>query len=146
MEQKELQPNSGKLRLHEDVELPIDGLPKFVQDYIDEVVRVYHCPREFPTVAVFSVIASAVGKRVKVTDKKYTNPLMLWFVNVAISGSNKTQPVKEVLKPLREINRKNYSDFEAEYSKWKADKERDEEDMPLFNQLLVGDCTEEARI
>lgn len=146
MDQKELQPNSGKLRLHEDVELPIDGLPKFVQDYIDEVVRVYHCPREFPTVAVFSVIASAVGKRVKVTDKKYTNPLMLWFVNVAISGSNKTQPVKEVLKPLREINRKNYSDFEAEYSKWKADKERDEEDMPLFNQLLVGDCTEEARI
>ncbi|MBR1726635.1 MAG: hypothetical protein IJ724_08320, partial [Muribaculaceae bacterium] len=84
MDQIELQPNSGKLRLHEDVELPIDGLPKFVQDYIDEVVRVYHCPREFPTVAVFSVIASAVGKRVKVTDKKYTNPLMLWCVNVAI--------------------------------------------------------------
>ena len=79
MDNKILQPKTGKFRLHEDVELPIDGLPQFLQEYINEIVRVYHCPREFPTVAVFSVIASAIGKRVKVTDHKYTNPLMLWF-------------------------------------------------------------------
>lgn len=126
MEQKDLQPQTGKLRLHEDVELPIDGLPPLVQEYINEIVRVYHCPIEFPTVAVFSVIASAIGKRVKITDRKYTNPLMLWFVNVAISGSNKTQPVKEVLRPLFEINKENYRKYEAEYELWKADKERDE--------------------
>jgi hypothetical protein B2_09768 len=146
MEQNNLQPQTGKLRLHEDVELPIDGLPQLVQQYINEIVRVYHCPIEFPTVAVFSVIATAIGKRVKITDRKYTNPLMLWFVNVAISGSNKTQPVKEVLRPLREINRENYETYEREYELWKADKERDENNPPSFNQLLVGDCTEEARI
>lgn len=146
MEKSNLQPKSGKLRLHEDVELPIDGLPQLVQQYINEIVRVYHCHIEFPTVAVFSVIASAIGKRVKITDRKYTNPLMLWFVNVAISGSNKTQPVKEVLRPLREINRENYETYEREYELWKADKDRDENNPPSFNQLLVGDCTEEARI
>lgn len=146
MEQNNLQPQTGKLRLHEDVELPIDGLPQLVQQYINEIVRVYHCPIEFPIVAVFSVIATAIGKRVKITDRKYTNPLMLWFVNVAISGSNKTQPVKEVLRPLREINRENYETYEREYELWKADKERDENNPPSFNQLLVGDCTEEARI
>ena len=146
MENKILQPKTGKLRLHEDVELPIDGLPLFVQEYINEIVRVYHCPREFPTVAVFSVIASAIGKRVKVTDHKYTNPLMLWFVNVAISGSNKTQPVKEVLRPLREINHDNYVAYNAEYETWRADKDHDDSNPPAFNQLLVGDCTEEARI
>ena len=146
MEQNNLQPQTGKLRLHEDVELPIDGLPQLVQQYINEIVRVYHCPIEFPIVAVFSVIATAIGKRVKITDRKYTKPLMLWFVNVAISGSNKTQPVKEVLRPLREINRENYETYEREYELWKADKERDENNPPSFNQLLVGDCTEEARI
>ena len=146
METNRLQPNSGKFRLHEDVELPIDGLPQLVQQYINEIVRVYHCPIEFPAVAVFSVIASAIGKRVKITDRKYTNPLMLWFINVAISGSNKTQPVKEVLRPLREINRENYEAYEREYELWKSDKERDESNPPSFNQLLVGDCTEEARI
>lgn len=136
---------NGKLRLHEEVELPIDGLPKFVQDYINEIVRVYHCPIEFPTVAVFSTIASAIGKRVIIKDGAYTNRLMLWFVNVAISGSNKTRPVKEVLRPLFDINKENYDKYEAEYKLWKADKDRDEANPPTFDQLMAGDCTEEAR-
>ena len=129
---------NGKFSLHKEVELPIDGLPELVQQYINEIVRVYHCPIEFPTVAVIAAFATAIGKRIKVTDGKYTNPLMLWFINVAPSGSNKTQPVKEVLKPLREINRKNYQVFDAEYRAWKADKERDESNPPMFNQILVS--------
>lgn len=136
---------NGKFSLHKEVELPIDGLPEVVQLYIKEIVRVYHCPVEFPTVAVLAAFATAIGKRVKVTDGKYTNPLMLWFINVAISGSNKTQPVKEVLKPLREINRENYEAFCAEYAAWKADRERDESKPPAFDQILVSDTTDEAR-
>ena len=66
----------GKSRLHEEVELPIDGLPRNAQDYINEVARVYQCPREFVTVAVFCAFATTIGKRVKVSDGKYTNPLM----------------------------------------------------------------------
>ena len=144
MAENKSNPN-GKLRLHEEVELPIDGLPEFVQDYINEIVRVYHCPIEFPTVAVFSAIASAIGKRVIIKDGAYTNRVMLWFVNVAISGSNKTRPVKEVLRPLFDINKENYDKFDAEYKLWKADKDRDEANPPTFDQLMAGDCTEEAR-
>ena len=84
MEANRLQPQTGKLRLHENVELPIDGLPQLVQQYIDEIVRVYHCPIEFPTVSVFSVIASAIGKRVKITDRKYINHLRATAVCVSI--------------------------------------------------------------
>ncbi len=138
-------PNNGKLRLHDEVGLPIDGLPQLVQQYIREIVRVYHCPIEFPTVAAFSAIATAIGKRVVIYDGNYRNRVMLWFVNVAISGSNKTKPVKEVLRPLFAINKENYGKFDAEYSLWKADKERDEANPPTFDQLMVGDCTEEAR-
>jgi hypothetical protein len=137
---------TGKLRLHQEAELPIDGLTTRAQDYINEVVRVYNCPREFPTVAVFSAFSTIIGKRVKVTDGKYYNPLMLWFVNVAPSGSNKTQPVKEVLKPLRDLNRRHYQEYTQEYNSWKSDKSSNEDNEPLFDQLLVGDTTEEARI
>ena len=137
--------SNGKFSLNKEVELPIDGLPEVVQQYVKEIVRVYHCPIEFPTVAVLAAYATAIGRRVKVTDGKYTNPLMLWFINVAISGSNKTQPVKEVLKPLRELNRENYEVFHAEYTAWKADKDRDESKPPVFDQILVSDTTDEAR-
>ena len=81
---------NGKFSLHREVELPIDGLPQRVQLYIKEVVRVFQCPIEFPIVAVLAAFATAIGKRVRVTDGKYSNQLMLWFVNIAISGSNKT--------------------------------------------------------
>lgn len=146
MDSKSNQPQMGKSRLHEEAELPIDGLTKRAQDYINEVVRVYNCPREFPTVALLSAFSTIIGKRVKITDGKYTNPLMLWFVNVAPSGSNKTQPVKEVLKPLRDTNRRHYHEYTQEYNAWKGDKNSDDDNEPMFDQLLVGDTTEEARI
>ena len=145
MEKNNLQFQSGKLRLHEDVELPIDGLPVKVQAFINEVVRCYCCPIEFPTVAVFSVIASAIGKRVKITDRKYTNPLMLWFVNVANSGTNKTAPVKRAIKPLSVINNENYAAFKPELDAWRTNKDRDEGNPPKYDQLLISDSTEEAR-
>ena len=126
--------SNGKFSLNNEVELPIDGLPQVLQQFINEIVRVYHCPIEFPTVAVMAAL-----------DGKYTNPLMLWFINVAISGSNKTQPIKEVLKPLREINRENYEVFNAEYTAWKAEKDHDESKIPAFDQILVSDTTDEAR-
>lgn len=72
---------NGKFSLHKEVELLIDGLPELVQQYINEIVRVYHCPIEFPTVAVIAAFATAIGKRIKVTDGKYTNPLMLWLTS-----------------------------------------------------------------
>ncbi len=48
MEQNYLQPQTGKLRLHEDVELPIDGLPQLVQQYINEDAPLYKGVEEEP--------------------------------------------------------------------------------------------------
>lgn len=146
MENTRKKPEKGKHRLHEEAVLPIDGLTMKAQDYINEVVRVYKCPREFPTVALLSAFSTTIGKRVKITDGKYTNPLMLWFVNVAPSGSNKTQPVKEVLKPLRDTNRRHYQEYKLEHSAWKGGNDSNDDNEPKFDQLLVGDCTEEARV
>lgn len=89
MENTRKKPEKGKHRLHEEVVLPIDGLPLNIQDYINKVASVYQCPREFPTVAVFSAFSTTIGKRVKITDGKYTNPIMFWVVNVAPSGSKR---------------------------------------------------------
>jgi len=54
--------------------------------------------------------------------------------------------VKEVLKPLRNINRTRYQEFDAEYKTWASSKDHNEADEPKFIQVLVGDCTEEARV
>lgn len=145
MEKNTKQP-AGKLRLHEDVELPIDGLPVSIQRLINEVASKFRCPVEFVIAAVFSAVSTVIGKRVKTYDGVYRNPLILWFTLVANSGSNKTAPVKEIFKPLREINKSNYEVFKEEFRLWRADKERDEMNPPHMNQLIVDDLTEEARM
>lgn len=45
---------NGPISLNTSVELPIDGLPPSIQQYIEAVYNVYHCPREFITVAVLA--------------------------------------------------------------------------------------------
>ena len=50
------------------LEFPIDGLPTSVQNYINTVCNIYHCPREFVTSAVIATAATAVGKKVKINE------------------------------------------------------------------------------
>lgn len=95
----------------EGAELPIYGLPKMVQEYIQEVSNVYLCPMQWVTVTVFSAASTAVGSTVTIRNK-YENSLSLWFVIVGKSGTNKSAPVKEVLKPLKALQRKYDKDFE----------------------------------
>ena len=137
--------NNGKLRLHDEVGLPIDGLPLQVQTFINEIASKYDCPSEFVVAAVFSAVSTVIGKRIIIYDGFYTNPLEIWLTIVAPSGSNKTAPSKEVFKPLREINNRNGELFKREYAAWKTNKDRDESNPPRLNQIIVDDLTEEAR-
>lgn len=129
---------------HHKKELPIYGLPKFLQNYINEITRLYKCPREFVTVAVFSAISTVTGNRVSISDGIYSNSLSLWWVNVARSGSNKTQPVKKVLEAITCIDQKLYSQYLKEMEEWKSASDKDVE-RPQYKTLVVGDMTEESR-
>ena len=138
----------GKGEVHPKLELPIYGLPKRMQEYINELTRMYQCPREFVTVAVLSAISTVAGNRVSISDGIYTNSLSLWWVNIARSGSNKTQPVKKVMKALAQIDEDIYRDYLEKMREWeRREKSKDEEPMakPRYRTLMVGDMTEESR-
>ena len=59
----------GSLSLNKQrPELPIDGLPASIQNYINAVCNIYHCPREFVTTAVLATASTAIGKKVVVNE------------------------------------------------------------------------------
>lgn len=136
----------GKVSLSLTMELPIDGLPASVQRYINAVCDIYHCSREFVTTAVLATAATAVGKKIKINEGKYKNSLVLWFVLVARSGSNKSYPMKLVTQPLRKIDEELYSVYKKKHDEWKAipNKERNE-DEPRCPSIVLDDCTDERR-
>lgn len=128
------------------LEFPIDGLPTSVQNYINTVCDIYHCPREFVTSAVIATAATAVGKKVKINEGKYKNSLVLWFVLVARSGSNKSYPMKLVAEPLRKIDAELYATYKEEHDEWKSIPNKDRNgDEPKCPSIVLDDCTDERR-
>lgn len=137
---------AGQKSLNSSVELPIDGLPASIQRYIEAVYTVYHCPREFITTAVLATAATAVGKKIRIVDDKYENNLVLWFVSVARSGSNKTYPMRLVTRPLYLLDRKLYKEYRAELDDWNKIPKKDQTgDVPKCPGIIIDDCTDERR-
>lgn len=126
--------------------LAVDGLPASVRRYIDAVCRIYHCPREFVVAAVMATAATAVGKKIKVNEGRYRNSLVLWFVAVARSGSNKSYPMKLVTAPLRKIDAELYAEYQAAHDAWKAIPQNERTaDEPRCPAIVLDDCTDERR-
>lgn len=127
-------------------ELPIDGLPASIQRYINAVCEVYHCPREFVTTAVLATASTAIGKKIQIVDDKYRNSLVLWFVAVARSGSNKSYPMRLVSSPLREIDHELYLGYRKEDKEYKAIPQKERTgDPPKCPGIVIDDCTDERR-
>lgn len=133
---------------NDNLELPVDGLPKWLQEVVEDYASVHDCPRDFVVAAVLCAVSVAVGSRVVVSDGKHENMLVLWMVLVARSGSNKTAPVTDIFKPLKRLQDELSQESEMEYTRWKSENAGSKDcEFQLKNmQLLSQDMTEESRV
>lgn len=134
--------------LSNDLLLPIDGLSPGAQAIIQGYTDGYQCNRDFITASLFTVVSAAVGKRVCSDDGRYRNYFPLFVCLVAPSGSNKTTPMREMLRPLSNRNASNYKIFQEEMKKYNAETNAGKENVekPKFRQLIISDSTPESRI
>ncbi|MBS1573548.1 MAG: primase C-terminal domain-containing protein, partial [Bacteroidetes bacterium] len=99
--------------------LPIDGFPKFLQDYINEFKRVYNTPRDYIAGAVLFAVAFAIGDKLELV-RKYKNIPLLWMATVGDVSTQKSMPTNTVLSYFRDRDNKEYSSFSkaiTEYEK-----------------------------
>lgn len=122
-------------------ELPTYVLRLEVQRVIEQYAKVFQCPKDFITSAVYCIVATLCGKHVTIHDGKYRNHPNLWISHIAPSGSNKSSPIKTLLEPMHQEDGNRYRDFRDKY---KVFKKNVEEDEPVFNQLIVSDVTPEG--
>ena len=128
--------------------LPIDGLSPEAQAIIQNYADGYQCNRDFITASVFTAVSTAVGKRICSDDGRYKNYFPFFICLVAPSGSNKTTPMREVLRPLTNRNATNYEVFRESMKKYDAEVKAGNEnaDKPVYRQLIISDSTPESRI
>ena len=128
--------------------LPIDGLSPEAQAIIQGYADGYQCNRDFITASIFTAVSTAVGKRICSDDGRYKNYFPFYICLVAPSGSNKTTPMREVLRPLTNRNTANYEAFREAMKKYDAEVKAGNEnaDKPVYRQLIISDSTPESRI
>ena len=103
----------------------------WVEPFLGSGVVAFNCPDRI--------------KKVVVNEGIYKNPLVLWFVSVARSGSNKSYPMKLVTQPLRRIDEELYAEYKREYDDWKTIPAKDRADEPKCPAIVLDDCTDERR-
>ena len=127
--------------------LPIDGLSEETQAIIEGYAKGYQCNRDIITAAVFMAASTAIGKRACTDDGRYKNYFPFFICVVAPSGSNKSTPMREVLRPLSERNAANYEAFREEMKQYEMEVKAGDEnaEKPRFRQLIISDSTPESR-
>ena len=125
-------------------ELPIDGLSKLVQEYIISVSHSTQSPRDYSVGALMTVAGAAAGKNAKlVLPNGWHDYPCLWCMAVGDPSAGKTPPLREIVQPLKEENKRTFYEYKKAMEAHKASP-----DSPLpqwTGQVVIGDCTPEAR-
>ena len=136
-------------------EFPVDVFPDFFQDYINHHVYIDGFSKDFMACSLIFTISTILGNKIKMQEKWDTTPIF-WFACVGDAGSNKTHPVSNLIKPMRQIDSERLSDYRKEMSQylkdfgeWKGSKDKNKgepPEKPTAKQRIVNDATVEAII
>lgn len=138
---------------------PIHILPSFFQGMLIEYWDVARYPIDYTAAAIIAAISICMGNRFSlyVNDKWIAHPL-IWCVIVGKPGANKSHPLKTILKPIIEIDRKEITKFNNAYQHylshlegWKKTSKKDNNNieeiyMTTCKQYIAQDVTQEELV
>lgn len=128
--------------------LPVDWLSPSVQDYILTVAEAYGCPQDYVVGSCLITAGIAAGKKVVLQTNPYTNYPCDFMCMVGKPSRNKTGPLQEVTRPLREQEKANFAKYVEEKAIYDQNKREDRHfcgEQPVFHQRVAGDCSPESR-
>jgi len=131
--------------------LPIDGLPEYIQSFINEYTSVYNTPRDYIAASVIFSTAFAIGNKLELIGK-YDNIPLLWLAIVGNVSSGKTDPLKTCLKHFQQKDSLSHKEYLTKLALFKAyeklgKKEKDNTDTvkePSYFQYILNDYTPES--
>lgn len=130
---------------------PIDVFPEFVQELFSHYRSVKNYENSFMGISLMAVIGTVAGSKQLFDSGQYDNRCLFMSTMVAPPSTNKSGPMRDMLKPLEFINSQmraeNKSEQEQfEFNEEKADKDPTKEKMakPSWRQLVFENATVEA--
>ncbi len=122
--------------------LPSDYLMPEVQALADTMASTMKCSEDIVLSTIFAVVSGAIGSKVLIDDGVYHNRANINVCHIAPPGSNKTQPVSRLVKPLEKISTEKMMAYHEELERCKREKDYSASPHPQI--LFVTNPTPEA--
>ena len=123
--------------------LPLETYGKLAKSLINEFSQAYKVNPDVIGAIVLLIVGGGANRKTTVRAWNYVNSPCFWLAIVERSGSNKSEPMSRLLKPLADINKelvreykKAYADFAASGSKGTP---------PARKKIIISDSTPEIR-
>ena len=156
-EQKEVMEDVDDTAPLQYVAFPIAHLPSTLANFVLDAQRCINLKAPaMPAVSVLAVIASIIGSSCRIEIKPgYTEPVALFVIAVADSGSAKTAAIKAAVKYLKTLQaerrrqrKRAEHDWKQVHVAWKKLPKDDQGDEPKqpppAERFIIGDITLEA--
>lgn len=144
--------------------LPLQNLPSVMRDYSECVSRAIGCDPAFVVLPLLSVCAGVIGnaRRLRVKHGWFVPPI-LWTALVGESGTQKSPPLRAVIKPLKDRQKRQIEEHAAAMAKYRSDvaeykramkqwNKKDDEnppeepEIPVCERCVVSDTTIEGLV
>ncbi|MFO7802065.1 MAG: DUF3987 domain-containing protein [Desulfovermiculus sp.] len=134
---------------------PLDVLPFYFQESIQQAVKAFSVPPEVPAATLLSLVGALIGRsRAAVVKSGWTEHPNLYIVIVAPSGMGKSPCVRAFMKSIFREEKRRFDEFQqalAQYQEEMNARKRMKQnelgpppEKPTWKQIYVEDATEEA--
>ncbi|MEH7373120.1 YfjI family protein [Priestia megaterium] len=166
---QELKKEAQTLTLQGTVSFPVSLFPKPIEQFVTDTAKALSCPPDFVAMGVLVCTSVAIGNGAVIEVKNsWVEGVSLYCGIIAEPGSAKTPAINKALKPLFELQERNFEEYESlkiqyelekdnyeiELENWKKDvknkKKVKVEDKPILpkspalQQIITMDSTMEA--
>lgn len=125
-------------------ELPIWGLPKRIQDVIEEVTKGYQSHRDYTVASLMGATSTILGKRISGKFGNHSNYGSLWLILVGSSSDGKTEPLDFAFKPISLLERALYKDYKKSLEVWNGSEKSNYGAKPEHIHFVINNPTDES--
>ena len=134
-ERKNDTPKTAIPEPHQFAPFPTAALPSAVAEFVRQTAKSICCDESFVALPILAGLASAIGNSHALRIKNGWNPPpILWAAVVSPSGTAKTAPLRQALRPIYSRQKRLLKDFDKAYEKFRKDHEIYEKDLSDFKK------------
>ncbi|PGX73780.1 YfjI family protein [Priestia megaterium] len=132
---QKLKSEAQTIMTRETISFPISLFPKSVEKFITDTAKSLSCPPDFIAMGVLVCASVAIGNAASIKIKNsWVEGASLYCGIIAEPGSAKTPAINKALKPLFELQERNFQEYNSLQAQYELEKENYEIELERWKQ------------